>query len=637
MRSTKAASAMRDSAPIVREQVSALEARLRRFARVRAVAWNVAAATLAFAAVASRLGTTAPKPVVIAAWGVVVASGVGAFFVAYGMLPGLLERLRVRSLKLPVSTSALLSALEFERDASRSDSASLAAAHVRRVARALDEVDEGVVVPASLLVTWPVVFAMAVWFVVFFSARNDEAVLEGARVMFGGDATTAAQTASVEQVATGPAVQWVSPTEGREIDELEVVALKVRIVDERSPITEATLVVFVPGGRERRVPIPLQGKRAFARSVELETSFVAASFGARQGARLAVRVEAKSASNDVVGRSPTLRFLVRRSGPPRRAVSAPLKALRDELVDRLGDRIAPSPPSGVTALRAREAELEGPLRVFATHSKEAATAIRAADPDATPSAALLAIDAVAASTDATLSESARLRRTGTAARLLAFDTRAVTLLEDLTLRLDDLIVQSALRDAGESSRDLRDMQQEMRRLLDEMRRSPNEQTRRELLNAIREMRTAMRDLAETLGELQTAVPTEYTNADADDARSMGSMLDDLERSLESGDLDAAEQALAGLDRQSSELDESLREGRQSFARERGTSGDEAGDESASGDRRDGDGPSERVDLDALRGQAGAAERRRRLLEALGKPTDPLYREATREYLEGRLR
>jgi hypothetical protein len=628
---------MRESAPTVREKVSALEARLRRFARVRAVAWNVAAATVAFVAVASRIGTTAPEPVVAAAWVVVVASGLGAFFVAYGLLPGLVERLRAMSLRLPMSRSALTSALEFESDTARLHSDALAAAHVRRVAKSLDEVDEDELLPASRLATRPATFALVVAFTVFFAARTDEAVREGARTMFGHDAAEVAVVASAARTATGPAVQWVSPTEGREIDELEVVALKVRVTDERSPIAEATLVVFVPGGRERRVPIPIEGKDAFARSVELETSFIAASFGARQGARLAVRVEAKSASSDALGRSPTLRFTVRRSGPLRRTAGAPLKALRDELVDRLGDRLAPSPPSAVAAMRTREAGLERPFRELATHSKEAATAIRAAASQASPSAALTAIEAVVTSIEAALSESARLKRTGTAPRLLAFDARTVTLLEDLTLRLDDLIVQSALRDAGESSRDLRDMQQEMRRLLDEMRRSPNEQTRRELLNAIREMRAAMRELAETLSELQTAVPTEYTNADADDARSMGSMLDDLERSLESGDLDGAERALAGLDRQSSELDESLREGRQSFARERGTSGDEAGDESASGDEREGDGPSERVDLDALRGQAGAAERRRRLLEALGKPTDPLYREATREYLEGRLR
>jgi hypothetical protein len=105
----------------------------------------------------------------------------------------------------------------------------------------------------------------------------------------------------------------------------------------------------------------------------------------------------------------------------------------------------------------------------------------------------------------------------------------------------------------------------MRELLEQLKRTSDPARKAELMAEIARARAELAELAKKLSQAQNDVPSDFVNYEALAEQASQDPLADLERALESGDMEAAERALAELDEQLAGLEDGVSSGGEAYA------------------------------------------------------------------------
>ena len=357
-----------------------------------------------------------------------------------------------------------------------------------------------------------------------------------------------------------PEVQVVAPPE----DEPLALALPLAFAYDASDaigVVQIDLCVRTPGGSvERRTldtfPSPVLRHHGRTRVAPVELS-------ARPGDRLTFWFEAFD-SDDVsgpnVGRSDERTYVVESDATRRDALAADLRTVLDAGLHTLADRLEGPVPAEADASRQRdEALAESTQRYLAGLEALGASEAESFDPS------------VLRSMERRV-EKARAREhrlvASTQAEREAADADLVSLLEEQSLFLSDLLGRTKLQDAAALARELEQLRREMRSLLSELRRTDSPQAREALMAALARARARLAELEGRLASMGDAVPNEFLNTDSLGTPQAKDSLSDLRSALEAGDLDAAERALTALEQQIDSLAKSLGAAGESFAESR---------------------------------------------------------------------
>ena len=128
-----------------------------------------------------------------------------------------------------------------------------------------------------------------------------------------------------------------------------------------------------------------------------------------------------------------------------------------------------------------------------------------------------------------------------------FDRLIVEELEKDVLVVADLISEARLHDAAEIALEMQQLRREIASLIGELRRGQTPELQRALMAALDRAERRMEALRQQLREAMRYVPGEFVNRQAQQATKSTDALRSVREALASGDLDAAEAALAKLD------------------------------------------------------------------------------------------
>ena len=370
---------------------------------------------------------------------------------------------------------------------------------------------------------------------------------------------------------TAPQVLIRKPDRDVEIEISDSLSIEYEASDDIG-LTETRFVVQTFGGdRTERV---LDEMLSMQHHVS-EFSLTPADFGVRPGDTLTVWIEAEdgdTVSGPNVGRSEE-RYVVVASEASRRAqVLASLTEVLDLSITALADRLEEPLPADDAdpAIRAR---FESVGRSARNLVEALAGLANRADHEGTHGLAGHALDpailrAMHRRLARQVAAEARLygTRLGSARHRESNEETLVTALEDLALRLSDLLNRSRLDDAASIAQALDELRREMNSLLAELRRAESQAAREALLTALHRARARIRELNARLAAMGESVPQEFLNREAfPAAEESASALDALEQALNNGDLDSAERELLNFQREIDALAKSLGGASQSYA------------------------------------------------------------------------
>ncbi len=124
------------------------------------------------------------------------------------------------------------------------------------------------------------------------------------------------------------------------------------------------------------------------------------------------------------------------------------------------------------------------------------------------------------------------------------------------LYLDDLLDQARIDDLQELQREMKRSREELKRLAEKLRNAPDEATKKQVLAEVQRLRERVTELMKRMAEMSKSINDEHLNEDAmksadkeDDALAQ---LADVQKKLQSGDVDGA---LKELDNMSKNLDQ----------------------------------------------------------------------------------
>ncbi|MET0342822.1 MAG: DUF4175 family protein [Polyangiales bacterium] len=359
-----------------------------------------------------------------------------------------------------------------------------------------------------------------------------------------------------------PQVELLSPTADQSADLDQHVPFRYRVTDDHG-LDGIDLVVQLGPSKERRQRLTTFPANKQTRSDEGNVDVVPAAFGARPGQTIAVWLEARDRDafgGTNVGRSPvrTIRIgdVERGKGGPEVAL---LTRARDEALDALGERLE-SPLEGGGALRARKLA-KGLRALIDTLSR---IGDDYAEGDAGDPNRQLVHDMMRRVTKLLREEAGG----GDTSALGKSDRALIAELEEDVLWLTDLVGRGKLEAAQESLARLAATRARMRKLLERLRETDDPGQRAELLAEIARARAELREVAEKLSEASADVPSDFVNYDALRRETNPDPLEELEKALAAGDMDAAEKALASLDERMASLEHGLEGGSESFRSER---------------------------------------------------------------------
>lgn len=346
-----------------------------------------------------------------------------------------------------------------------------------------------------------------------------------------------------------PELRWLEPAREETIALDEPVVHGYLATDDHL-LDEIELVLETPAGTTERRSLA----RPEAARHEATIRVSAAELDARPGDTLAYWIEARDrddVSGPNVGRSERRSLRVASESSERAEALVSLEATRDAALDALADRleIAWPSPADEDATRARHAATVASSTAYAERldalGRSSATGFEGRVFDRSVLVSMARRVARALRDEA----NANKQRLGPEATRRTKDRAVVALLEEQTLFLDDLLVRARLDDAASIARELDALRREMTSLLAELRRTSSPEARAQLLTALRRARARAADLAQRVAAMGSDVPSEFLNAEALPQRETQDALAALQDAVERDDLDAAERALADLERQ----------------------------------------------------------------------------------------
>ncbi len=332
-------------------------------------------------------------------------------------------------------------------------------------------------------------------------------------------------------------------------------------------IGSVDLVVQSGRGRERRVHL-----RSFEDDGTLQhegnTYVTPADFGAAPGLSLTVWIEVRDRDRfdgPHVGRSPAR---VLRVAGERDSEGAPVGLLtraRDVATDTLADRLEAEPLRKATDAKQRTESLRDKTRGLVQILGALIDAYKKPGAGSETAGALKDMLRRISRLDRDERDASRQPDVNKLTRL---DNSMVGELEDDVLWLSDLIGQAKLSDASQVLERLDATRARMRELLTELKSSSDPERRRALMEEIARARGELAELQSRLAEARGDVPSEFVNYDALKEQMQDDPLSAMEKALESGDMAAAEKALAELDKQLEGLKGGLSQGEQAYAEAR---------------------------------------------------------------------
>jgi Domain of unknown function (DUF4175) len=131
------------------------------------------------------------------------------------------------------------------------------------------------------------------------------------------------------------------------------------------------------------------------------------------------------------------------------------------------------------------------------------------------------------------------------------------------LYLADLLDKARIDDMQELSRELAQSRRELARLAEKLRRAPDAAAKKELLAEVQRLRERVQELMQRMAEMAKGIRDEHLNEEAVEAvqkeQDLMSQLSDIQRKLQSGEVDAALKDLDKLSAQLEQLEKGLQE------------------------------------------------------------------------------
>ena len=330
------------------------------------------------------------------------------------------------------------------------------------------------------------------------------------------------------------------------------------------------LVTRTPGGAEQRRPVrTLPGVRHDSGSFELPVA--AERLG--EGERLTYWLEVKD--NDAVsgpkkGASATQVVKLYSAAEHRRLAMEKARQAWEEMITLLADRLetfaagAPTAPERLGPVLA----LDVRARTLHEHLRAAAAEIR--KEKVAPREVALALQNIATGLKTAEQRATALHQLlqrllgaklavdrGTAGQVEAYDRLVDEELEKGILYLEALFDKARAEDLVRLARDLADRRRELSQLLERYRDAPSEKTKQEVLAQVRRMRERMQELMARMAETARGFHDEHMNAEAlaelGKQKDLMSGLDEAEKALQRGDVEAAMKALDQLGGQMDQL------------------------------------------------------------------------------------
>jgi len=365
-----------------------------------------------------------------------------------------------------------------------------------------------------------------------------------------------------------PQVALLSPEEDAIVELEEDVPMAWEATDDIG-LRSVDLVIETPDGREVRRRL-----RQMDEMVELEARggqlIVASAFGARPGDRIRLWVEARDGdevSGPNLGRSETRVLTVASEATRRAAALRDLSEVLDQALDALADRLEVPVPSGAEDALNRHRRVAASANGFVIALEDLESALRS-QPGPNADAALYG--EMARRMRRLITREARVhgRRPAPIRRRRAVDSDAVEELEGDSLLLADTLSRARIEDAAAITRELEALRREMVSLVAELRRADSPEARARLLSAIARAQQRMEELTQRLAAMTRDVPSDFVNAEALGGGEAEDALQSLAEAVESGDLDAAEEQLAELERRIDQIAAMLGSGMESFVESR---------------------------------------------------------------------
>jgi hypothetical protein len=310
-------------------------------------------------------------------------------------------------------------------------------------------------------------------------------------------------------------------------------------------LTELTRIVRTPSGVEQRTALTTlaEATRTFTDSTRL----LVAELDLRPGDAVTITLEARdgdSVDGPKTTRSEPLTFMVDDGREARERATADLRGLLDATLDSLALRLESDVPAEEAPLRARAERLATDLDALRDRIQTLVSApSEQGGMRATDRGLLRGIERRIG----TLAAADRAAATRGDEATRHADSAAVTVLEDATLAIAELLGRVELEDAAAIARELAALQRELATLVHQLRENPSESARNAVRAAMDRIRRRMAELAARLGSMQEELPAEFRNAAGASAAEVSDALSDLEQALARDDLDAADRSVAALE------------------------------------------------------------------------------------------
>jgi Domain of unknown function (DUF4175) len=363
-----------------------------------------------------------------------------------------------------------------------------------------------------------------------------------------------------------PVVELLTPLTDQDAEPNQHVPFSYRVKDDHG-LDGVDLVVQLGPNRERRLRVQSFAQQGTTLRDEGSTDVVPAAFGARAGQTLAVWIEARdrdSFGGANVGRSPVRTIRIGDADGDKGPELSLLLAARDRALDALAERL-------------EHPRHDDPSKLDAAHTRKSNKATR----DLIEALSALADgyedgpDGESANESLVRDMNRRVSRllreeNGNAepAAWARVDRSAVGELEEDALWLSDLIGRAKLEAAEGALSRLSATRQRMRKLLNQLKQSDDPAQRAELLAEIARARAEMSEIGEKLSQAEADVPGDFVNYEALRREADDDPLQQLERALAQGDLEAAEKALGMLDERMASLESGLQGGSDAFGNAR---------------------------------------------------------------------
>lgn len=129
-------------------------------------------------------------------------------------------------------------------------------------------------------------------------------------------------------------------------------------------------------------------------------------------------------------------------------------------------------------------------------------------------------------------------------------------LEKNVVYLADLLNDQRMIDAAELAKELRAQQQALKKAIEEYKNSPDPEKRKLLSQAIKDIKDRIKEITEQMAKMRGTISTDFVSPDAMKAGNSEESMDEVQKMIEDGDLDAA---MAELDRMLAETEKMLSE------------------------------------------------------------------------------